>query len=85
MSESAKVRTGSCACGAISYRAETVAPIWYCHCRQCRNITGHYMAASQVALDQIEISGEPKWYYVNERSRHGFLPGMRLATVLAEQ
>ncbi|MEM7359180.1 MAG: GFA family protein [Pseudomonadota bacterium] len=74
MSESAKVRTGSCACGAIRYRAESVAPIWYCHCRQCRNITGHYMAASQVALDQIEISGEPKWYYVNERSRHGFCP-----------
>ena len=32
------------------------------------------MAASQVALDQIKIDGEPKWYYVNERSCHGFCP-----------
>lgn len=37
-------------------------------------MTGHYMAASQVDLDDIEIKGEPKWYYVNERSRHGFCP-----------
>lgn len=32
------------------------------------------MAASQVAMDQIRISGEPKWYYVSEHSRHGFCP-----------
>lgn len=32
------------------------------------------MAAAQVALDQIEISGEVKWYHVNKRSRHGFCP-----------
>ncbi len=32
------------------------------------------MAASQVPLEQIEISGEPKWYYVNDRSRYGFCP-----------
>lgn len=74
MPDTAKARTGSCDCGAISYRAESVAPIWYCHCRQCRNITGHFMAASQVGLDKIEIKGEPRWYYVNERSRHGFCP-----------
>lgn len=32
------------------------------------------MAASQVALEDIEIKGEPKWYFVNTRSRHGFCP-----------
>ena len=32
------------------------------------------MAASQVSLDEIEITGDVKWYYVNERSRHGFCP-----------
>lgn len=66
--------TGSCACGAVSYRAQNVAPIWYCHCRQCRNMTGHYLAASQVELGNIEISGEPKWYYVSDLSRYGFCP-----------
>lgn len=74
MSDKPDIRTGSCACGAISYSAEEVQPIWYCHCRQCRNITGHFMAAAQVDLDKITIVGEPKWYYVTERSRHGFCP-----------
>jgi len=37
-------------------------------------MTGHYMAASQVDLDDIEITGEPKWYYVSDTSRHGFCP-----------
>lgn len=30
------------------------------------------MAAAQADLENIEITGEPKWYYVNETSRHGF-------------
>ncbi len=32
------------------------------------------MAASQVDLTDIEITGAPKWYYVNQRSKHGFCP-----------
>ena len=32
------------------------------------------MAAAQVTLDQMHISGEPKWFYVSEQSRHGFCP-----------
>lgn len=32
------------------------------------------MAAAQVDLQDMEITGEPKWYYVNERSRYGFCP-----------
>ena len=66
--------TGSCTCGAIAYSAEALRPFWYCHCRQCRNMTGHYMAAAQADLDKISISGEPKWYYVNDSSRYGFCP-----------
>ena len=30
------------------------------------------MAGAQTDLDQIEINGEPKWYYVSDKSRHGF-------------
>lgn len=32
------------------------------------------MAAAQVDLENIEINGEPKWFYINENSRHGFCP-----------
>jgi len=37
-------------------------------------MTGHFMAAAQVPMDHMHISGEPKWYYVSEQSRHGFCP-----------
>ena len=64
--------TGTCVCGAVSYTAKALSPLWYCHCWQCRHMTGHFMAASQVKLSDLEIAGEPKWYYVSEKSRHGF-------------
>ncbi len=66
--------TGSCCCGQISYTAKSVAPLWYCHCQQCRKMTGHYMAAARVNLNDIEINGEAKWFYVSDDSRHGFCP-----------
>jgi len=66
--------TGSCCCGKISYTAKGLAPLWFCHCQQCRRMTGHYMAAAQVNLNDIEIKGEAKWYYVSDSSRHGFCP-----------
>ena len=66
------VYTGGCVCGAISYSANEVRPIWYCHCQQCRKMTGHHMAAAQVDCENITISGEPKWFYVSDVSRHGF-------------
>jgi hypothetical protein len=35
-------------------------------------MTGHFMAAAQVDLNNIAILGEPKWYYVSADSRYGF-------------
>ncbi len=70
--QNTKIFTGSCTCGAIGYSAEELRPLWYCHCRQCRNVTGHFMAATQVDLNKLVIDGEPKWYYVSETARHGF-------------
>ena len=37
-------------------------------------MTGHFMAAAQTDLENIKITGEPKWHYVNQRSRYGFCP-----------
>lgn len=66
------VHTGQCHCGAVTYRAEGLRDIWYCHCRQCRSLTGHYMAACRTERDRIVISGELRWTPVSERSSHGF-------------
>ena len=64
--------SGSCVCGNVTYSANNLISVCYCHCEQCRRMTGNFMAASQVQLDQIKITGEPKWFYVGKKSRHGF-------------
>jgi hypothetical protein len=66
------IHTGGCLCGAINYSARSLRPLWYCHCDQCRKMTGHHMAAVQVAYYNITVRGEPKWYYVSDASAHGF-------------
>ena len=63
---------GSCVCGQTTYRAYDLNDISYCHCEQCRKMTGHFMAASQVSRDNIKIKGKIKWFYTHEGSRHGF-------------
>lgn len=68
------VHTGRCHCGAVTYRADGLRDIWYCHCRQCRSLTGHYLAACRTEADRIDVSGEVKWTSVSETSAHGFCP-----------
>lgn len=71
-SDDTLVYAGGCLCGAIRYTARRLRPLWYCHCQQCRKMTGHFMAAAQVDLADISILGKPKWFYVSAASRHGF-------------
>jgi hypothetical protein len=52
---------GKCLCGAVSYRARGLADIWYCHCTQCRSLTGHYLAACRTTQDRLSITGEVVW------------------------
>ena len=63
---------GSCVCGLTTYKAFDLNDISYCHCVQCRKMTGHFMAASQVSRENIKIKGKIKWFYTHEGSRHGF-------------
>ncbi|MCV0398106.1 MAG: GFA family protein [Rhizobiaceae bacterium] len=66
---------GHCLCGAVTF--ETTGPlrgVVYCHCSQCRRQTGHFYAATNVALDRIAISGadELTWYAASDDARRGF-------------
>jgi hypothetical protein len=63
--------TGKCLCGAVSYRAEGLADIWYCHCRQCRRLTGHYLPACRTTRDKLSVSGEVVWALHSGQSEHG--------------
>ncbi|MBU6266772.1 MAG: GFA family protein [Sphingomonadales bacterium] len=64
--------TGGCHCGAVTYRAQGLRDMWYCHCRQCRRLTGHVMAACWTRRDDLEVSGEVVWTPVSDRTAHGF-------------
>ena len=63
---------GSCVCGQTTYEAFDLTEVSFCHCQQCRKMTGHYMAACQATRDKITIVGKVKWHYTHEGSRHGF-------------
>jgi len=54
---------GSCVCGQTTYEAFDLEDVSYCHCEQCRKMTGHYMAACQVKTDKIIIKGKGELCY----------------------
>ncbi len=67
--------TGSCLCGAITYRVTgPVGPVIACHCAQCRKTSGHYVAATSALREDVIISGEPAWYGSSDMARRGFCP-----------
>lgn len=57
----AERRVGACLCGAVSYRAEGLRDIWFCHCTQCRKATGHYMAACRTEKNRLHVDGAIVW------------------------
>lgn len=55
------VHSGGCLCGAVRYRAAGLRDIWFCHCRQCRQVTGHFLGACRTGRDRFEVAGEVRW------------------------
>jgi hypothetical protein len=53
--------TGGCLCGAVKFSAEGLNDLWFCHCRQCRAVTGHFLAVCRTERERFEISGEISW------------------------
>ena len=65
--------TGGCLCGEVTYRVSgKLRPVIACHCIQCRKTSGHHVAATSAARDEIEISGSPVWYASSSTARRGF-------------
>ena len=65
-----QVHHGKCLCGAVTYRAAGLADIWYCHCTQCRSLTGHYIAACRTELERLSVAGEIVWAHHSGSSEH---------------
>ena len=67
------VTKGSCLCGNVRYQVEgEMRPVCYCHCNQCRKMSGHFVAASQCQLSDISIEGDVTWYQSSDTARRGF-------------
>ncbi len=67
--------TGSCLCGAVSYRVTgALRPVIACHCTQCRKTSGHHVAATSAPRDAMEITGAVTWYASSDSARRGFCP-----------
>lgn len=70
-----EAHTGSCLCGAVTFEvAGALSPPDACHCTQCRKVSGHYWASTDVARNALTIRGadQVKWFRSSERVRRGF-------------
>ncbi|MGI9235114.1 MAG: GFA family protein [Woeseiaceae bacterium] len=67
--------TGSCLCGAVRYAVlGPLRPVIYCHCEQCRKTSGHFVAASACASDDLTLTeaGGLRWYDSSPEAQRGF-------------
>ena len=66
---------GSCLCGKVRYEL-TSQPrsVVACHCTQCRKTSGHYVAATQIDRDSLELQGSENitWFRSSEEAVRGF-------------
>ena len=70
-----KDHSGGCSCGAVRFTTRgPLRGIVFCHCSQCRRQSGHYLGATSVSDDRLEISGEEniRWYRSSPDARRGF-------------
>ena len=67
--------TGSCLCGAVKFEVEgELDPPDACHCTQCRKVSGHYWASTDVLRTALTIHGEfnVAWFRSSEKVQRGF-------------
>ncbi len=75
MSNQGSIYSGSCLCGAVRYQA--IGPlrnVVACHCTQCRKTTGHYLAATNVSRDRLQLlsSKTLTWFRSSDSAERGF-------------
>lgn len=66
---------GSCHCGAVSFEVTgSLRDVIYCHCKQCRKQSGHFVAATRADDKALSISGSNNltWYEASSEAERGF-------------
>ena len=72
-------RHGRCLCGAIRYTVNgQLRDVLNCHCHRCRRFTGHYLAATQAAVDDVDVDDPGSlltWYCPVPEACYAFCRG----------
>ena len=70
-----KSARGHCLCGAVQFEVHgPLRPIIYCHCEMCRRSSGHHVAATACARDDLDLKAAEslRWYQSSAAARRGF-------------
>ena len=67
--------TGRCLCGGVVFTL-TASPEGFavCHCSQCRKQSGHLWASAHVQDEDLQVTGEVRWYQSSDKAKRGFCP-----------
>jgi hypothetical protein len=67
-------KSGGCLCGGVTYVLNgRLRAVVACHCSQCRKTSGHYVAATQSLVSDIEIRAKSLvWYRSSTETERGF-------------
>lgn len=66
---------GRCLCGDVRYTITgALRPVVFCHCEQCRRTSGHHVAATACAIDDLTLTHNDglRWYRSSEHAERGF-------------
>lgn len=69
------MKQGSCLCGGVTFELTgELRPSVACHCIQCRKTSGHYVSATQVGPDQLNITNASTlaWFQSTPEAKRGF-------------
>ena len=75
MSDDKKQYDGACLCGKIAFQFTNPRPLVACHCRQCRQSTGHFVVATNSKLEDFQLFDSHKslkWYQSSDFAKRGF-------------
>lgn len=68
-------KRGACECGAVQYEVSgQLREVVYCHCSQCRRTSGHFVAATACAAEDLQIRKDEglAWYRSSSFAERGF-------------
>ena len=69
------IATGRCLCGGVRFRVRgTLRHVVACHCSQCRQTSGNFVAATSTDRTDLELVAADTltWYRSSEAAERGF-------------